>query len=275
MISLSSGVSCTGPSLFVFNPNILVGGPAGCALASSLSKSRAGPSVLLVEAGGQNNDESERVDGKRWTTFMNETLNYGYKTTPQESCDGRELDFSRGRGLGGSSAVNFSVYAVGAEDDYEQWASLVDDKNFGWQQMQSRFKSLETFDGSINVPANKKYACPRQQDHGSQGGLTIGYAKEWDADVPLILDQLEEAGLPRNLDHNSGNPLGMSLMINSAGKGRRCTAADLLISAPDNLVILTDSPVQRLVLEGKKAVGIETNGRTCMCPMTICVNLLF
>lgn len=192
---------------------------------------------------------------------MSESMNYGYKTTPQQSCDGRELDFSRGRGLGGSSACNFGVYTVGAQDDYEKWASLVDDENFSWQQMQRRFKDLETFDGAINLPAHQKYAQPKAQNHGTKGGLRIGYAKEWDADIPLVLDQLEAAGMPRNLDHNSGNPLGLSLMINSSSNGRRCTAADLLIGASDNLVVITDSPVQRLVLQGKKAVGIETNGK--------------
>lgn len=219
--------------------------------------------MLLLEAGGRNDDESQRVDGKRWVTFMSETMNWGYRTTPQEACDGRVLDYSRGKGLGGGSAINFGVFTIGAKDDYDTWAENVSDETFGWNAMQRRFKDLELFDGSIDIPENQKYAQPKAENHGYQGGLKTGYAKEWEQDLSLVLDQFEEAGLERNLDHNSGNPLGMGILINSATNGRRTTAVDLLISAPDNLVIVTDTPVQRVVLDNKKAVGVETKGKIC------------
>lgn len=219
--------------------------------------------MLLLEAGGRNDDDSQRIDGKRWTTFMGEKMNWGYQTTPQEHCGGRQINYSRGKGLGGSSAINFGVYAVGARDDYDQWAAEVADDTFSWEQMQRRFKDLETFTGDVHIAEHRKFARPNSSDHGHAGRLRVGYAKEWDEDLPLVLDALEQAGLPRNLDHNSGNPLGMGLVINSVSKGRRTTGADLLVGVPDNLVIVTDSPAQRVLLEGKKAVGVETNGKKC------------
>ncbi|KAJ5499447.1 Glucose-methanol-choline oxidoreductase [Penicillium expansum] len=212
---------------------VIVG--AGCALAAELAKTAQRPQVLLLEAGGRNDDRALRVDGKRWTTFMEGDMNWGYKTTPQEHCNGRELDYSRGKGLGGGSAINFGVYTVGARDDYNEWASIVDDDTFGWKEMQTRFKNLETFDGSVTLSKNQKYANSVASDHGNSA-----------------------AGHKLNLDHNSGNPLGMAATINSAYKGKRTTAADLLSSAPENLVVVTDSPVQRILMQGKKAVGIET-----------------
>lgn len=189
-------------------------------------------------------------------------MNWGYKTTPQTACDGRSIDYSRGKGLGGGSAINFGVYTVGAKDDYEVWAESVGDDTFRWKEMQRRFKELETFQGSVEEN-KRKYGAPVAGDHGDKGGLKIGYAKEWDTDLGLMLDSFEEAGLQRNLDHNSGNPLGMGLCINSAGDGVRTTAKDLLVGAPANLVIVTDSPVQRILLEGKKAVGVETKENKC------------
>ncbi|KAJ5281959.1 oxidoreductase [Penicillium angulare] len=241
---------------------IIVGaGPAGCALAASLSKTTARPRVLLLEAGGKNEDETLRVDGKRWTTFSEPSLNWGYKTTPQEGCNGRVLDYSRGKGIGGGSAINFGVYTVGARDDYDTWAEIVEDEGtFGWDAMQRRFKNLETFDGRVDLEENRKYAQPNPADHGNNGGLQTGYAKKWESDVPLILNSLWESGFAQNLDHNSGNPLGMGLMINSASKGRRTTAADLLVNIPDNLVTVTDTPVQRVLIQDKKAIGVETKG---------------
>ncbi|KAJ5087177.1 hypothetical protein N7456_010793 [Penicillium angulare] len=241
---------------------IIVGaGPAGCALAASLSKTTIRPRVLLLEAGGKNEDETKRVDGKRWTTFSTPSLNWGYKTTPQEGCNGRVLDYSRGKGIGGGSAINFGVYTVGARDDYNTWAEKVEDQEtFGWEAMQQRFKNLETFDGTIDTEENQKYAQPKPADHGNQGSLRTGYAKKWESDVPLILESLWESGFAQNPDHNSGDPLGMGLMINSASKGRRTTAADLLIDIPENLVIVTDTPVQRVLMQEKKAIGVETKG---------------
>jgi choline dehydrogenase-like flavoprotein len=193
-------------------------------------------------------------------------LNWGYKTTPQEHCNARELDYSRGKGLGGGSAINFGVFTVGAKDDYDEWAAGVDDETFGWKQMQTRFKDLETFNGTIVRPEHQKYANTVAADHGETGGLRIGYAENWEDDLSTVLDAFEEAGYQRNFDHNSGNPLGMALTINSAGQGKRTTAADLLVDAPGNLSIVTDSPVQRVILDGKTAVGVDTGNKKCTSP---------
>ncbi|OJJ33602.1 hypothetical protein ASPWEDRAFT_114784 [Aspergillus wentii DTO 134E9] len=240
---------------------IVGGGPAGCNLAATLARSDKRPQVLLLEAEAKNDDKSLRVDGQRWTTFLNGELNWGYKTTPQEHCNGREIDYSRGKVLGGSSAINFGFYTVGARDDYDQWAAIVGDETFRWDRMKARFKKLENFNGVIPNTKNAKYATPKPADHGSQGNLRVGYANEWEQDLPLMMDIFEQAGLARNPDHNSGDPIGMALVINSAHQGQRTTAADLLLGAPDNLTVITEAPVQRVLLQGKKAIGVESRGK--------------
>ncbi|KAF9765788.1 hypothetical protein IL306_001863 [Fusarium sp. DS 682] len=240
---------------------VVGGGPAGSALAANLSGAPKKPSVLLLEAGGTNQDRNLRVDGQRWTTFLNQDMNWGYKTAPQEFANNRELDYSRGKGLGGSSAINFGVYSVGARDDYEEWARIVDDDAYRWDKIHARYKNLETFHGALPEGIDAKYAAPKPEDHGSQGKLHVGYASEWEKDLPPVLDLFEKAGFPLNPDHNSGNPLGMSVLINSSSKGRRSTANDLLEPKPENLTVLTDSTVQKVILEGNKAVGVEVNGK--------------
>lgn len=165
--------------------------------------------------------------------------------------------------MGGSSAINFGVYTVGARDDYEEWARVVGDDAFRWEQIQPRFKALETFHGDLPAGVDPKYAAPRAEDHGSSGSLHVGFASEWEKDLPPLLDVFEQEGFPFNPDHNSGNPIGMSVLINSAYKGVRSTAADLLKPKPENLTIVTDAPVQRLVFDGNKAVGVESNGKKC------------
>lgn len=191
-------------------------------------------------------------------------MNWGYKAIPQEYCNGRRVDLSRGKGLGGSSAINFSNYTIGPRDDYDQWASLVGDDSFQWTRMQPRFKNLETFTGAIADPQNAKKANPWPSDHGTNGALHVGYIAEWDQDMPLIMDAFEAAGIPPNPDNNSGDPIGRSLFVSSSRQGARVTAADLLLDAPDNLTIAIEAPVQSVILQGNRAVGVVSNGKPCM-----------
>jgi choline dehydrogenase-like flavoprotein len=244
--------------------DISTGGPAGSALAAQLAKSPAKPHVLLLEAGESKDDRNLRVDGQRFTTFQDKSMNWGYKTTPQKDCNDREIDYSRGRCMGGSSAINFGVYSVGARDDYQEWARIVGDEDYAWESIQRRFKELETFHGKIPVGMDTKYADPKPENHGSGGPLHVGFAREWERDFTELLNVFEEAGFALNPDHNSGNPIGMSVLINSASNGLRSTAEDLVTGHEEaNLTIITGAPVQRILLEGKKAVGVVSNGKKC------------
>lgn len=196
-------------------------------------------------------------------TFKNERLNWGFKTTPQQQCLGRELDYSRGLGLGGSSAINFGVYTIGARDEYREWARLVDDESYDWESMQQRFKDLETFDARLPSNISTKFGTPTMANHGSAGPLKVGYAAEWERDLAPMLDIITEAGFPSNPDHNSGNPIGMSVLINSARSGLRSTAKDLITPKPDNLTIIANERVQRLAMEGERAIGVVCDNQKC------------
>jgi choline dehydrogenase-like flavoprotein len=165
--------------------------------------------------------------------------------------------------MGGSSAINFGVYSVGARDDYQEWARITGDESYTWDNIQRRFKELETFHEKIPDGVAKKYADPKMEDHGSNGPLHVGFAREWEKDLTELLDVFEQAGFPLNPDHNSGNPIGMSVLINSAHNGLRSTAGDLVKDKLDNLTIITGEPVQRVLLEGTKAIGVETKGEKC------------
>ncbi|KAF7592689.1 hypothetical protein BBP40_012591 [Aspergillus hancockii] len=238
---------------------VIVGsGPAGSALAAKLSQSPQRPQVLLLEAGSRNDDPNLRIDGQRWVTFQQQHMNWGYKTVPQPNCLDREIDYARGKCLGGSSAINFGFYTIGPKDDYDEWARIVGDAAFNWDNMHRRFKDLETFHNKC--PQDVKYARPEVSNHGSYGPLHVGYTAEWERDLVPLLDVFEQAGFPSNPDHNSGDPLGMSIIISSAHNGLRSTAADLLTSPPDNLTIVSDAVVKRLLVEGTDIVGVEASG---------------
>ena len=114
-------------------------------LASRLAKALPNFKILLLEAGGRNADpEYERFGERYWTFAMAPSYDWGYKTVPQEHLGGRELKYTRGKGLGGSSAVNFCVYTRGPSSDYDQWAEIVGDDSWSWKNILKRFKGVRT-----------------------------------------------------------------------------------------------------------------------------------
>ncbi|KAL5337192.1 hypothetical protein BJX70DRAFT_409336 [Aspergillus crustosus] len=245
---------------------IIVGtGPSGSSLAWKLSQAPSRPRILLLEAGLSTNNPAHRIDGQRWTTFLNADLNWGYKTVPQEHCAGKELDYSRGKLVGGSSAINFGVFTIGARDDYEYWSELVGDDTFNWANIQKRLKEIENFDSAVKNPLHRHFAQPKPEDHGSSGPLKLGFAGEWEQDLPGAMEAWKEAGLPWNPDHNSGDPLGVALGVNSMHNGVRSTARDVLddaVGKGGSLEILAGKVVKRVVFDdaGKRAVAVETVG---------------
>ena len=84
----------------------------------------------------------------------------------------------------------------------------------------------------------------------------------WDPGFGEYLD-IVTARYTKNLDHNSGNPIGMSVGQACALDGRRITASDAFLSAaPANLTIITDAAVEKILFEGRRAVGVRILEKT-------------
>lgn len=240
---------------------IIVGaGASGCTLAWRLANTKAKPSVLLIEAGGPNADLESRADGDRWVSMYNPSMNWGFKTVPQENMDNRAVNYDRGRGMGGSTAINFCVYNVGPRDEWDEVARLTGDQDFAWDSVSEKFKRLETFHLSPppELPADATpYVEPNPNNHGQSGPLQIGFAKNWEPAVKRMLDTSHEAGYSLNPDMNSGDPIGVGVAPSTAVQGLRSTAADFVSNPPSNLTILTDTPVHRLLFYGKNCIGVD------------------
>lgn len=201
----------------------------------------------------------------RWINVFNLQQNWGYQTVPQKHLGGVVVPFHRGKGLGGSSSVNFCCYTIGPSDDYDEIARLVDDDEWRWVNAQNRYKRLETFHGSVSdVPDRyRKYLNPDPANHGTKGPLKIGFPQVWERSLIDMMDVFIEAGYHTNPDGNSGDPIGFSVTPNSAYNGLRTTSADMLVDAPSNLQILTNTQVARIIFKEKTAIGVTTlDGQT-------------
>ncbi|CAG9988290.1 unnamed protein product [Clonostachys byssicola] len=221
---------------------IIVGaGPAGCSLARGLANSLSRPSVCLVEAGGINNDASNRVIGNLFVQKMNPEQAKLYESKPQKALSGRKIDLTRGAGLGGSSAVNFTAWTVPPRDDFEAIANVTGDPS--WRIRRSQLE--------------QRYLNPKAADHGYAGPLHIGFDDRWDIYATEMMENWSDNGCPINPDLGNGDFLGISICPKTVHRGTRVTADNLLYPLPSNLHIKTASHVRLVILEGKRAAGIS------------------
>lgn len=122
------------------------GGTAGCLIAEKLASTPSKPTVALFEAGDRQGSDSLRRTFDRFSLASSHPeLSYGSKSTPQAQFGGREIDMIRGKGLGGSSQINFQVWALGAKDEFDAWAKEIGAPEWGFESIINSVKKVFGF----------------------------------------------------------------------------------------------------------------------------------
>jgi choline dehydrogenase-like flavoprotein len=184
---------------------------------------------------------------------------------PEPALNGRQIQYTRGKGLGGSSILNFGVYVYGSGEDYNRWADLVGDDDWRWEGVKKSFHAIEhyEFDGASDY---SHLANPSTSGHGTSGDLKVGLPPVLESGVVPQMEAVLAAGDKVNLDPNSGDPIGVSVFPYSYSKeGRTTSAIAHLHDPPANLEVWTGAKTEKLVFEGTKVVGVVTaDGRQGM-----------
>ena len=230
---------------------VVGGGTAGCTLAARLSED-ASVTVCLIEAGGSGKSWYVDVPAAILIAQRSAALNWRFQSEPQPQLNGRRIGVPRGKGLGGSALINGMVYFRGHPRDYDDWSRS---GATGWSYREvlpyfCKSEHNEDFGDTIY--------------HGSGGPMNVRSVRGPNPLNQSFFDALAGLGYLARRDLNGEDSEGMSLrQLSIRGGIRETTARALLYPAMSrhNLTVLTDLRVTRVVLEGRRAVGVEAGQR--------------
>ncbi|MDZ3991223.1 choline dehydrogenase [Pseudomonas sp. Teo4] len=227
---------------------IIIGaGSAGCVLANRLTED-AGTSVLVLEFGGSDRSVIIQMPSAFSLPMNTKKYNWHYETVAEPHLDGRRLHCPRGKVLGGSSSINGLVYIRGHACDFDEWESL-GAKNWSYRNCLPYFKRAEN------------YKFGGDDYRGGAGPLSTNNGNNMQN--PLYGAWVQagaEAGYIKTDDCNGYMQEGFGAMHMTVKDGVRWSTANAYLrpamSRP-NLTVVTHAMTRRILLDGKRAVGVE------------------
>ncbi|CAG9235284.1 Alcohol dehydrogenase (acceptor) [Paraburkholderia tropica] len=227
---------------------IVGGGSGGASLAGRLAERCPEASIALIEAGPhtERNLFVNMPMGVAALVPFRTKNNYAYQTVPQPGLNGRRGYQPRGRGFGGSSAINAMIYTRGHPLDYDEWARL-GCTGWAWDDVLPYFLRAEDNSRGANAW------------HGAGGPLGVSDLRERNAVAERFVQAAREAGFPANDDFNGAEQEGVGFYQVTQRGGERCTVARAyLYSRPrPNLHLIADATVLRVSFDGARATGVE------------------
>ncbi|MBJ7329251.1 MAG: GMC family oxidoreductase N-terminal domain-containing protein [Solirubrobacteraceae bacterium] len=228
---------------------IVGGGSAGCVLANRLSEDPAAR-VLLLEAGGGGRHPNISIPAAFAKQFKTK-LDWDLATEPEPHCDDRSLYIPRGKGLGGSSAMNAMLYVRGRPLDYDLW-EREGATGWGWDDVRPYFLRAE--DNGRGPSEHHAVGGPlRVEDERSPRELTRRF-----------LAAAEAQGIPYIPDYNGPEQDGCALAQVTQKDGRRWSVSRGYlrpVMGRENLEVVTNALVDHVEIRGGRAVGVRYRDR--------------
>jgi choline dehydrogenase len=247
-----------------FDYIIIGAGTAGCLLANRLS-ANASKRVLLIEAGRKDDYHWIHIPVGYLYCIGNARTDWLYNTEPDQGLNGRALKYPRGKTLGGCSSINGMIYMRGQARDYDQWAQLVGDANWTWDNSLPYFKLHEDHYKGANAMHGARGTAPAlMQDTGTMYRKILRHQNaggEWRVEKQRlrwdVLDAFAQAatqaGIPATDDFNRGTNEGVGYFEVNQKAGWRWNTAKAFLRpmcyARPNFELWTSAQVAKLVVE--------------------------
>lgn len=242
------------PTYSVEADYVVVGsGSSGAVVAARLAES--GASVILLEAGKSDNKglhgyftrKPGMVAPMHFEERLEKAFDWGYRSVPQAGAGGREMLVTRGKVLGGSSSVNGMVYVRGNRANFDSWAG---EGNTGWSadEVNAAYKRSEDFEDGEDAY------------RGAGGPIKITRNKNpQEATLQFIQATADALGVKILDDYNGAEQEGIARMQENAKDGVRYSSTRGYVHdlAPRTLEVQSEVLATKVVLEGRRAVGVE------------------
>jgi len=228
------------------------GGSCGCVVAGRLANLDHNLQVLLIEAGENNLNNpwvfrpgiyprNMKLDSKT-ATF--------YYSRPSEWLDGRRAVVPVAHILGGGSSINFMMYTRASASDYDDFQA----KGWTTKELIPLMKKHETYQRS----------CNNRDIHGFEGPIKVSFGNYTYPIKEDFLRATESQGIPTTDDLQdlvTGHGAEHWLKWINRDTGRRSDSAHGYIHSTravhQNLHLLTSNKVEKVILEGDRAVGVK------------------
>jgi choline dehydrogenase len=226
-------------------------GTSGSVIAARLA---ANPNlrILVLEAGGS--DDTDLVmNPNRWPMTLGTDLDWGFVAEKNPRLNERAVPYSMGKVLGGGSSINVSIWSRGHRADWDFYAREARDKNWGYDAVLDLYRDkIESWSGA-----------PDPEYRGGNGAVHVQPAADIHPFSVALLEGAEKLGFSRYPNANGRmmeEPDGCAFVDETVLDGKRQSIfRSYLYPVLDrpNVTVLTGALATRLLIDGKKVVGVE------------------
>ena len=226
--------------------HVVVGaGSAGAVVAARLTEDPS-VSVLLLEAGGPADADEVSIPAA-FANLFKTRWDWNYQTAEQKQLQSRRAYWPRMKSLGGCSSMNAMIYIRGNRADYDTWRDAYGATGWGFDDVLPAF---------VRSEGNTRLGGPF---HGQEGPLHVEDRRYTHPLTTAWVESAVTAGFKPTDDFNGAGQEGAGLYQVTCRKGRRWSTAKAYLEPAGgrpNLTVRTGALVERVVVEGGRAVGV-------------------